>query len=293
LIDSQLFDCFNFENFISDIYLKVNEKITESYSLQFQGYLYVFLKDEGKAFFKELYSVCEAIIFSEFELLVDSNGYIYFERTTKKQVHEYCYEVLEEASQPMTIDQIANSVSDKFSDFNTTIDSLRGSLNREKELFIYFGRTSTYGLRKWENEKENIKGGTIRDIVEAFLSTENTPKHISEILDYVLQYRPNTNEKSVLSNIKVEESNKFCFFSGDFVGLQTKNYSPKDIDFKKIIGSHFRNSVFNKMIGWYFNDIVNHYVNSFGYKAVQIKFLIKKKIEEGELKFSQDNKLII
>jgi hypothetical protein len=128
LIDSLLFDCFNFENFVSDIYLKVNEKITESYSLQFQGYLYDFLKDEGKAFFKEVYSVCEAIIFSEFELLVDSNGYIYFERTTKKQVHEYCYEVLEEASEPMTIDQIENSVSDKFPDFNTTIDSLRGSL---------------------------------------------------------------------------------------------------------------------------------------------------------------------
>ncbi len=225
LIDSLLFECFDFENFVSDIYLKVNEKITESYSLQFQGYLYNFLKEEGKDFFKEVYSVCETIIYSEFELLVDSTGYIYFERTTKKQVHEYCYEVLEEASEPMTIDQIANSVCIKFPDFNTTIDSLRGSLNREKELFIYFGRTSTYGLRKWESEKENLKGGTIRDIVEEYLLKEDLPKHISEIVKYVIQFRPDTNEKSVLSNIKVDESKKFHFFKKAFVGLVSKKYN--------------------------------------------------------------------
>jgi hypothetical protein len=292
-IDKLLFDCFDFESFVTDIYLKVNEKISESYSLQFQGYLYNFLKENDKTFLKEVYSVCEAIIFSEFDLFVDSSGYIYFERTTKKQIHEYCYEVLEEASEPMTIDQIANSVSEKFPGFNTTIDSLRGSLNREKELFIYFGRTSTYGLRRWESEKENLKGGTIRDIVEEFLTAENRPKHICEILVYVLKYRPDTNEKSIMSNIKVEESNKFCFYSGDFVGLQTKNYASKEIDFKKIIGSLFRKSVFDNMKGWHFDDIVNHYVKTYGYKAVQIEFLVKKKIDEGELKFTQDNKLTI
>jgi len=228
LINSLLFDCFDFENFVSDIYLKVNEKISESYSLQFQGYLYDFLKEEGTAFFKETYSVCETIIFSEFDLQVDSTGYIYFERTTKKQVHEYCYEILEEASDPMTIDQIVNSVSEKFPDFNTTIDSLRGSLNREKELFIYFGRTSTYGLRKWQSERENLRGGTIRDIVEEYLLKEDSPKHISEIVEYVLQFRPDTNEKSVLSNIKVDESKKFHFFKKAFVGLVSKKYNEKN-----------------------------------------------------------------
>ncbi len=225
LIDKLLFDCFDFETFVTDIYLKVNGKISESYSLQFQGYLYNFLKEDGKAFLKEVYTVCEAIIFSEFDLFVDSTGYIYFERTTKKQVHEYCYVVLEEASEPMKIEQIANSVSAKFPDFNTTIDSLRGSLNREKELFIYFGRTSTYGLRKWESEKVNIKGGTIRELVEEYLLKEDLPKHISEIVEYVKQFRPDTNEKSVLSNIKVDESKKFIFFKKAFVGLANKNYN--------------------------------------------------------------------
>lgn len=293
LIHSLLFDCFDFEKFVEDIYLKSNERILETYSFHFQGYIYEFLKEDGKSFFQEIISVCEKIIFNEFELVVSSDGYLFFEQNTKKPIHQYYYEILEEKGEWMNISDITSIANQKFPFLESKDTSVRGILNKEKNLFIYRGRSSTYGLRKWENEKENVKGGTIRDIVEEFLITEKTPKHISEILDYVLQYRPDTNEKSVLSNIKVEESNKFCFYSGDFVGLQTKNYSPKDIDFKKLIGSHFRNSVFDKMIGWYFNDIVNHYVNSFGYKVVQIEFLIKKKIEEGELKFSQDNKLTI
>lgn len=293
LINSLLFECFDFEKFIEDIYLKLKDRIIETYSLNFQGYIYEFLKEDGKSFFQEIVSVCKKIIYCEFDLVVSSDGYLFFEQNTKKPIHQYYYEIIEEKGEWMNILDITSIANQKFPFLESKDTSVRGILNKEKNLFIYRGRSSTYGLRKWENEKENVKGGTIRDIVEEFLSSENTPKHISEILNYVLQYRPDTNEKSVLTNIKVEESNKFSFYSGDFVGLQTKNYYPKDIDFKKIIGSHFRKSVFDKMSGWNFNDIVNYYVDSFGYKSVQIEFLLKKKIEEGELKFSQDNKLTI
>lgn len=293
LISNTIFECFNFSKFADDVNTKITERITESYSLHFEGYLCWFANENGLRRLSEIKPVCEAIIFSEFELLVDSTGYIYFERTTKKQVHEYCYDVLEEASVPMKIDQIANSVSNKFPDFNTTIDSLRGSLNREKELFIYFGRTSTYALRKWEQEKENLKGGTIRDIVEEYLLHFETPKHVSEILEYLKRYRPDTKESSLLSNIKLEKTNRFSYYTGGFVGLGTKDYTRNSVNFKKLIGIHFRSSFFEKMSGWDFNDIVNYYVNSFGYNEVRIEILIKKKIEEGKLKFSQDNKLII
>lgn len=291
LINSLLFECFDFDNFVLDIYLQQNEKIIETYSLNFQGYIYNFIKNEGKTFYDEIYTVCEAIIYNEFELVVNSDGYLTFERNTFKQLHEYCFDILNEFSKPMTIEEIETVLNEKYPEIKKTSDSIRGSLIREKELFICFGRTSTYALKKWEVEKANLKGGTIRDIVEEYLHAQDAPKHISEILNYVLQYRPDTNEKSVLSNIKSEKSNKFSFYSGNFFGLQAKDYFLKDINFKKLIGSHFRNSIFDKMIGWYFNDIVNHYVKSSGYKAVQIEFFIKKKIEEGEFKFSQDNKL--
>jgi hypothetical protein len=291
LISNLLFEYFDFDDFVLDIYLKQNEKIIETYSLNFQGYIYNFIKNEEKIFYDEIYIVCEAIIYNEFELVVNSDGYLTFERNTFKQLHEYCFDILNEFSKPMSVEEIETVLNEKYPEIKKTSDSIRGSLIREKELFICFGRTSTYALKRWEVEKVNLKGGTIRDIVEEYLHTQDTPKHISEILNYVLKYRPDTNEKSVLSNIKSEKSNKFTFYSGNFFGLQAKVYSLEDINLKKLIGSHFRNSIFDKMIGWYFSDIVNHYVKSFGYKAVQIEFFIKKKIEEGEFKFSQDNKL--
>lgn len=292
IINSKIDECFNFEQFVLDIHLKLNDKISESYSLQFQGYIYNFFIKEEKIFFDEIFRICESIIYNEYDMILNTDGYITFERNTFKQLHEYCYEILNEFSKPMTIEEIENCLNTKYPFVRKTSDSIRGSLIREKNIFISFGRTSTYGLRKWENEQENVKGGTIRDIVEEILIKEDSIKHISEILDFVLQFRPETNENSILSNIKVDESNKFCFYEGDFIGLKAKVYT-LGINPKRIVGSHFREIIFKKMIGWHIDKIVNYYIKQYGYEAVQIKFLIKKKTEKGELKFSHDNNLII
>ena len=40
---------------------------------------------------------------------------------------------------------------------------------QRKRGFISFGRTSTYGLKEWEEKEKDIRGGTIRDITEEFL----------------------------------------------------------------------------------------------------------------------------
>ncbi|OFX56820.1 MAG: hypothetical protein A2046_10260, partial [Bacteroidetes bacterium GWA2_30_7] len=242
LIHSLIFDCFDFEKFVSDIYLKVNEKITESYSLHFQGYLYDFLNEDGKAFYDEIYTVCEAIIYNEFELVVNSDGYLTFERNTFKQLHEYCFDILNEFSNPMTVEEIENVLNEKYPCIKKTIDSIRGSLIREKSIFVCFGRTSTYALRKWEDEKENFKGGTIRDLVEDYLLTQDSPIHISEIVEFVLQFRPDTNERSILTNIKVDESKKFHFFKNAFVGLSCKKYN--DMNFQEIENSKNWNEKF-------------------------------------------------
>lgn len=226
LIRKQILKFFDFESFFADIYLKVNGKIMETYSLHFKGYLYGFLIE--KEILNEVYYVCEKIIFEEFDLIVDSKGYIHFERTTKKQIHEYCSEILEESSKPMTIDQIFDSILIKNPEINTKIESLRSCLNRYKSLFIYFGRSSTYGLRKWEKEKENLKGGTIRDIVEDLLLSKQTPLHINEILTYVVQFRPDTNKQSILGNLKLEQNKKFQFFKNSYIGLINRIYDQEE-----------------------------------------------------------------
>lgn len=179
----------------------------------------------------------------------------------------------------------------KYPGLETTEQSVRSTLQREKDLFIYIGRTSTYGLKKWQDKRDNLKGGTIRDIVEEFLNTKDEPIHITEIMKYVLKFR-NTNEYSVKTNIELEENKRFQFFAGDFVGLKGKRYTDTD-KYKRVSGSHFRTSVFENMDGWDLEDVVNYFVTNFNYQPIQVKALIEKKFISGELSLKSNNKLKI
>ena len=86
----------------------------------------------------------------------------------------------------------------------------------------YFGR-STFGLKEWENDNEGIKGGTIKEKVIELLLAAQKPLHISEISHEVNKCR-NTNETSILTNLKIDKNNKFSFYPNQFVGLVDMDY---------------------------------------------------------------------
>ncbi len=293
LINSLFNGYFDFEKFIEDFYSKLNEPIEETYSLHFQGYLFSFLKEGIKTITDELLYICETILFLELEVVPNSEGYIEFERSKQKQIHEYCFEILEENSKPMTLEEIIKVFELKYPDINVSEQSIRGNLLREKDIFISFSRTSTYGLRKWEEEKENIKGGSIRDIVEEYLNNEDEPKHISEICVYVQKFRPTTNEKSLRTSIKVDENRHFSFYAGNFIGLKDKKYNNKIKEYKNLVGFYFNKTYFYKFNGWGIDNIVNYFVEQFDYNSIQVKSIINNKIENGELKITIDNKIYL
>lgn len=108
--------------------------------------------------------------------------------------------------------------------YETDEGSLRASMLR-KNGFVSIGRTSVYGLKKWEKEIDNFKGGTIRKIAEEYLANCDCPQHISKIAENIFIYRPRTNEKSIYYNLKLDESKIFIFFQDSHVGLVSKNYS--------------------------------------------------------------------
>lgn len=121
----------------------------------------------------------------------------------------------------MTVYNIYDTIELKDPGVTKSAEALRGSCQRDTNL-IYFGRSSTYGLKIWENER-TIKGGTIREITEEFLLDQSEPKHIDEITDYVNKYRE-TNAKSIHANLKMEAHCRFVFFKGQLVGLKSKAY---------------------------------------------------------------------
>lgn len=221
LVRKDLTWIFDFNKFMQDVYVRLFSKIQEDYKFHFQSYLLNFQNENCLSNLDTISTICETLIFSEFELTIDIEENIVFKRNVKKQVIQYVYEILKEKNEPMTVYNIYDTIELKDPGVTKSAEALRGSCQRDTNL-IYFGRSSTYGLKIWENER-TIKGGTIREITEEFLLDQSEPKHIDEITDYVNKYRE-TNAKSIHANLKMEAHCRFVFFKGQLVGLKSKAY---------------------------------------------------------------------
>lgn len=234
IIENAIFYSFDFKAFTNNVSVNLSNRITETYALHFEGYLFQFIKQEGKQYLSSIRETCEAIIYNEFDLVVNNEGYIVFERNVKKPLVHYAIEILEALGQMTKVEDISWAINKKYPELETTEQSVRSTLQREKELFIYIGRTSTYGLKSWQEERNNLKGGTIRDLTQEYLNKYDEPRHISNISYYVLKFRPKTYERSVLDNLKADKSGKFIFFGKGFIGLKSRKYSSGIKIFKSV-----------------------------------------------------------
>ncbi|WP_083777998.1 helicase associated domain-containing protein [Leeuwenhoekiella blandensis] len=230
LIKKELSLEFDFTSFTNDISKRLSDRIEESYSFNFKSYLSKFLLNNYIDFLELLFPICEKIINEEFEIYLDLEENINFKRNTTRQAHEYAFEALEHLGKPSKVKEIFEKVIELHPNYDTEEVKIRVSMKR-KNGFVPIGRKSVFGLKKWESELDNFKGGTIRDIAEEYLMQYSVPKHISDITEHVLKYRPKSNQYSILQNLKLDESGLYIFFKGSHIGLTTKKY---ESDFKKI-----------------------------------------------------------
>lgn len=231
LIKKEIVLEFDFNAFTDDIDNRVNDRIVESYSFNFKSYLSKFLNNNNNIDVLDLlFPICEKIVNDEFQLYLDLDENLNFKRNTSRQAHEYAYEALEQLGKPSKVKEIFDKVIELHSNYETEEAKIRVAMKRRNG-FVPIGRKSVFGLKKWENELENFKGGTIRDIVEEFLMQFSEPKHISDITEHVLKYRPKSNQYSILQNLKLDESGSYVFFKGSHIGLTSKKY---ESDLKKL-----------------------------------------------------------
>ena len=237
---------FNFRALWDDVFNQISEDIPQKYSLNFEGYLIGFFANSQLDLLPRIANVCLEILQRDFpeQLFLDFEGNIVFHRNTFVRVAEYAAKVLENENRPMHIKKIHEKMMEIYPDYKGDYDTLRSHLNRDKDTFIYFGRKSTYGLREWESKIKGIKGGTIRSITEEYLEKFDEPKHISEILEYVLKFRPKTNERSLFGNLQLEMNGKFILFKGGFWGLSDKRYPSDKTQIKNLPGSINRQIMF-------------------------------------------------
>jgi len=223
LIKEEIVSEIDFNTLTNDIDIRLSDRIEESYSFNFKSYLSKFLNHNNIDLLNLAFPIAEKIINDEFELYLDLEENITFKRNTNKQAYEYAYEALVQLGKPSKVKEIFKKVIELDPNYNTDEEKIRTSMKRQNG-FVPIGRKSVFGLKKWEDELDNFKGGTIRDIVAEYLSQSTTPKHISVITNHVLKYRPKSNQTSILQNLKLDESGLYFFFKGSQIGLLTKKY---------------------------------------------------------------------
>ncbi len=229
LFSEHIFSEIDFNSFAYDIDRRLSARITKSYSFNFKNYLSKFLINNNTEILDSALPLAKKIVNGEFKLSLDLNENIVFKRNTSKQAHEYAYEALEQLGKSSKVTEIVEKVIELHPNYNTEEIKIRACMKREKG-FVPIGRESIFGLKKWEGELDNFKGGTIRSIVKEYLSHFNTPKHLSEITNHVLKFRPKSNKYSISQNLKLEESGLYLFYKGSNIGLSTKKYDDSFIE---------------------------------------------------------------
>ncbi|PRZ21259.1 sigma factor-like helix-turn-helix DNA-binding protein [Flavobacterium granuli] len=221
LVKKELVQEFDFISLANDISERLNERLEETYSFSFKSYLSNFLINDNLEILNSIMEIAEKIVNQEFGIYIDLEDNIIFERNSIKTLPEYIFEALDEIGKPSTVEVLYEFIENRYPGISKSSEALRGSCQRSDTL-IYFGRSSTYGLKKWEIEMENIKGGTIKNIITELLNISDTPIHINEILNEVHKYRELTNERNIITNLKLDPSKDFIIYNQKFVGLKAK-----------------------------------------------------------------------
>lgn len=295
LIEKDIVKEIDFNALANDIENRINDRIVESYSFNFKSYLSKFLTNNNIEFLDTAFPIGEKIINDEFELFLDLDENLIFKRNTKKQAHEYAYEALEHLGKASKVKEIFEKILELYPNYDTDEPKVRVSMKR-KNGFVPIGRKSIFGLKKWEKELDNFKGGTIRDIVEEYLSQFTEPLHISEITSHVLKYRPKSNQYSILQNLKLDESGLYIFYKGSHVGLSTKKYTEEHVKSKSIDNSERKSweERFDALQSFIQKEKRLPYSNGVPEKEIKLYRWLnvqKSKINKGKLNAIKTNKI--
>ncbi len=281
---------------IKDFFLRIEDLVEGNYDedqkFSLKYLLFDFSNADSILKMKKYYESINTILRREFNLIISKDNKFTIRRNTKRKNYEYALEALKElgpSSEGYSIEFIAENILEKYNiNFLDRIESLRSAIISNEE-FIYFGRSSQYGLRDWEEKFDNIRGGTIRSISLEYLSNCKTPKHKSELAYEVNKYR-NTTSDNVLGNLKLNNKGVFKFFEGGFVGLSDKNYDSFEI--KKVNPWLFSKNSLSRYLPLKYEQLISLFHVKYGIRKVRLKYIIDVKIEKKELLIDGESRVL-
>lgn len=225
LIRNELSKAFDFKAFYDDLSARKSKRIDHTYFLYLDQFIHTFAIDLDKELIERIKPICIHIAQEELQIGINEENQLVMARNTLVKLSEYIITILENRGKPMKLQDIHEELARQTPKAPQNIESLRSSILSIDEI-IAIGKTSTYSLKSWEN----IKTGTIKELVNEYLEQYNEPRHISDVTEFVVQYR-DTTDKNILSNLKLDKTRTFMFFKKGYIGLRSKKY-------KRLSGKH-------------------------------------------------------
>jgi hypothetical protein len=272
---------------LEDFFIHIKELVKKDYddaqenSLKFL--LFRFSKSDSLLKLKEYYSPIKNILRKEFGIVISGDNKFTLRRNTKRKNYEYALEILEKmppSKEGYGIDVIAEKINERFGkDFTNNLMSLRSAINNSNE-FIFFGRSSHYGLKKWEEEFDEIQGGTIKSIAKEYISNFNEPQHMGKIAIEVNKYRETT-ANHILANLKLDPHENFVFYHGGYIGLKEKDYG--SFESINISPGNFTAAALQKFLPAPYSEFIDNFCEELRIRKPRLEHIIENKIKKGEL----------
>jgi hypothetical protein len=216
------------------------------------------------------------------------DGYICLPANAKRNQEDLLIEILTLLDEPSHATNIQEVWNTRFPDRPITVDGIRSVVVRNKTLFLSIGRESTYGLRRWESERSELKGGTIRDIIEGLLQPSFVPIHLEDLVDEVQKFRPGTHLGSVKMNLQLEASGRFVLLQGGFVGLAGRSYDIVPDPPESVPGSLMRTSVLQRFVGQHRDKLAEFLADRCKASRKRIDRVIDRAIADGRIQLDPD-----
>ncbi len=242
IVPSTLTRLFDFEAFIEDLESRMQERRMGEEKVNLKSLINAHLKvqyceDE----LPEIETTCRSILYLHFPVEVDL-GNVILPANAYKTNQFILEEILRATGHPMTLTELTEEYMYEYPEREANENSLRGAINGNKNI-VPVGRSSTYALAEWHHSE--LRGGTIRSFVQEFI--DSSPEGIAStaaITEYVLQFRPGTNEQNIVSNICLDPSKTFIFYYKEgerYFGYANRTYPldyfPFESDFRTAIAN--------------------------------------------------------
>lgn len=220
-ISNPLFNAFSWQQMVNALEQRLTAKVYDDYHLSLDELIVPYIQDPDPFYSLEGISAVKALISNEFGLQIDEQNLVVIPRNQRLNISQQAFRALEAIGHAAHLSEIHQKVQELFPDFDKDLESIRSALNRG-DGFVPIGRQSLFGLQKWEDERDDFRGGTYRDIAIEYLEERNRPVHLVELHEYALKYRPSITIENLRGTLVLDSQDSFLFFNSNFIGLKKK-----------------------------------------------------------------------